>query len=114
MNSKNLKEKKAHPQKNRKLTGNQGTGFQERNMPQILDGIKVIDWSLFHVGPVAAAMLADVGADVIHIEERNGDTARGISRFYGQQLVVKDRNIIFEEFNRNKRSITLDLKNPKV
>ena len=113
MNSKSFEEKEAYPPKNRKLAENQGTGLQGRNMPQILQGIRVIDWSLFHVGPVAAAMLADAGADVIHVEEKSGDPSRGISRFYGQSLIVKDRNIIFEEFNRNKRGITLDLKKPE-
>ena len=91
----------------------QEAGAPRSGLPQILQGIKVIDWSLFHVGPVAAAMLADAGADVIHVEERNGDPARGISRFYGQELVVKNRNIIFEEFNRNKRGITVDIKKPE-
>jgi crotonobetainyl-CoA:carnitine CoA-transferase CaiB-like acyl-CoA transferase len=114
MNSKSFSSGKgANPRKNRKLAEQQSKDLQGRSMPEILRGIKVIDWSLFHVGPVAAAMLADAGADVIHVEERNGDPARGISRFYGQQLVVKDRNIIFEEFNRNKRSITLDIKKPE-
>lgn len=108
-----FEDKKAHLPKRSELTEHQSEDLQGRNMPQILQGIKVIDWSLFHLGPVAAAMLADAGADVIHVEERNGDPARGIARFYGQELVVKGRNIIFEEFNRNKRGITLDIKKPE-
>jgi len=113
MNRKKSEDQGTYYIKGHKPAEQRGADNPGGKMPQILEGIKVIDWSLFHVGPVAAGMLADAGADVIHVEERNGDPARGISRFYGLPLVVKDRNIIFEEFNRNKRGITLDLKKPE-
>ncbi|MEK7847487.1 MAG: CoA transferase, partial [Chloroflexota bacterium] len=79
-------------------------------LPGALDGIRVIDWSVFQVGPYAAAMLADLGAEVIHVEEPGrGDALRGIKTLFGVPLTLKGRHIIFEEHNRNKRGITVDL-----
>ncbi len=83
-------------------------------MAMPLDGIRVIDWTIWQQGPVATAMLADLGADVIKIEEREGgDPGRGILRISGVDL--SDRpNFYFEANNRNKKSITLDLKQPEA
>ena len=55
-------------------------------------------------------MLADLGAEVIHVEEPGrGDALRGIKTLFGVPLTLKGRHIIFEEHNRNKRGITVDL-----
>ncbi|HJQ83170.1 MAG TPA: CoA transferase, partial [Candidatus Binatia bacterium] len=63
-------------------------------------------------GPVASVMLADLGADVVKIEERvGGDPGRGVLRAQG--LDLRDRpNFYFEANNRNKRSLAVDLKKP--
>jgi len=75
-----------------------------------LEGIRVLDWTVFQQGPVATAMLGDLGADVIKIEDRaGGDPARGMVRVLGAQSGLKGRNAYFESNNRNKRSIALDL-----
>jgi crotonobetainyl-CoA:carnitine CoA-transferase CaiB-like acyl-CoA transferase len=82
-------------------------------MPQPLEGILVLDWTIWQQGPVCTAMLGDMGADVIKIEQRGtGDPGRWLIAVGGQD--TSDRpNWYFEGNNRNKRSITLDLKKPE-
>lgn len=81
-------------------------------MARILEGIRVVDWSVLQVGPYAAAMLADLGADVIHVEEPGkGDQLRGVKTQYGMALETpQGRQVLFEEHNRNKRGLALNLK----
>jgi crotonobetainyl-CoA:carnitine CoA-transferase CaiB-like acyl-CoA transferase len=81
-------------------------------MPMPLEGMRVIDWTIWQQGPVCSAMLGDLGAEVIKIEERErGDPGRGMIKLSGVDL--KDRpNFYFEANNRNKRGLTLDLKKP--
>lgn len=78
----------------------------------ILAGIRVIDWSVMHAGPYAAAMLADLGAEVIHLEDpKRGDASRGVTTLYGQPAALPGgRHVLFEEYNRNKKSIAINLK----
>jgi CoA:oxalate CoA-transferase len=79
-------------------------------MPMPLEGIRVIDWTIWQQGPVCSAMLGDLGAEVIKIETREtGDPGRGMLKMSGVDL--SDRpNFYFEANNRNKKSLTLDLK----
>jgi crotonobetainyl-CoA:carnitine CoA-transferase CaiB-like acyl-CoA transferase len=81
-------------------------------MTMPLDGIRVVDWTIWQQGPVCSVMLGDLGADVIKVEERvGGDPGRGVLRAQG--LDLSDRpNFYFEANNRNKRSLTVDLKKP--
>lgn len=83
-------------------------------MTMVLEGFRVVDMTHAHVGPSAGAMLADLGADVIHVEEReHGDIMRGLVRAKGVSLVSEcGRHYCFEDLNRNKRSLGLDLKKP--
>ena len=53
-----------------------------------LDGVKVVEMSLFQQGPVAGMRLGDLGADVIKIEPRNGDPGRGFMRIIGSMQVI--------------------------
>ncbi len=76
---------------------------------QPLQGIRVIDWTIWQQGPVATAMLGDLGADVIKIEDRVGEPARGMSRIAGLSTQRAAGNFYFDNNNRNKRSITVDL-----
>lgn len=69
-----------------------------------LDGIKVVDLSLFLPGPQMTAMMADHGADVIKIEPKAGDPSRQMGPFEAGQ------SLMFRTINRGKRSIALDLK----
>ena len=84
---------------------------EETKGKKILEGIRVLDWTIFQQGPVCTAMLADLGADVIKIEHRvEGDPARGMMKMIGA-LIGGDvgRNPYYENNNRGKRCITLDL-----
>ena len=81
-------------------------------MTMVLEGIRVLDWTVFQQGPVAGMMLGDLGADVIKIEERiGGDVGRGMLKAFGKSVAGEEegRSPYFEANNRNKRSITLDL-----
>lgn len=72
-----------------------------------LTGIKVIEIGQALAGPLAGAILADMGADVIKIEKPDGgDDARG----WGPPF-IEEASIMFHVTNRNKRSVTLDMKN---
>jgi len=86
-------------------------------MAGALEGIRVLDWTIFQQGPVASMILGDLGADVIKIEERvGGDVGRGMVRVAGVMVGGKEvlRNPYFEAGNRNKRSLTLDLRKAKA
>jgi crotonobetainyl-CoA:carnitine CoA-transferase CaiB-like acyl-CoA transferase len=80
-----------------------------------LDGIRIIDWTIWQQGPVATQMLADLGAEVIKIEERErGDPGRGITAVAGSATVKGGRNYYFEANNKHKKSIALNLKQPEA
>src|SRR5579875_1455046 len=81
-----------------------------------LHGIRIIDWTIWQQGPVATAMLADMGAEVIKIEERGkGDPGRAVMSMGGASATAKSgTNYYFEANNRHKQSITLDLRKPEA
>ena len=77
-----------------------------------LKGIRVIDWTIWQQGPIATTMLADMGAEVIKIEERDkGDPGRGVFAVGGAPVT---HNFYFEANNRHKQSLTLDLTKPEA
>jgi len=77
-----------------------------------LEGIRVIECGGYLSAPSACYMLGDMGAEVIKVEDRvKGDPVRGMSSTFGRGMIMPDgTNILFETANRNKKSITLDLK----
>jgi crotonobetainyl-CoA:carnitine CoA-transferase CaiB-like acyl-CoA transferase len=76
-------------------------------MAGALDGLLVLDLTNFLSGPYCTMLLGDMGADVIKVERPDGgDDARKMPPF------VDGRGAPFSVWNRNKRSITADLKNP--
>jgi len=80
-------------------------------MAAALDGIRVIDLTVWFQGPVAAQHLADFGAEVIKVERpQGGDQGRGVRSI--KALPVGDWNQYFLVINRNKKSMALDLKKP--
>jgi crotonobetainyl-CoA:carnitine CoA-transferase CaiB-like acyl-CoA transferase len=78
-----------------------------------LNGVRVVEITMFQQGPVAGMRLGDLGADVIKIEAKAGDPGRGFMKIIGAMAGLKGRNYYFEHHNRNKRSIVIDLKNKK-
>src|SRR5688500_15305850 len=70
-------------------------------MPPVLQGFRIVEQGTFITGPCAGMMLADLGADVIKIESPTGDPYRS---YQGGQLSPH-----FQAYNRNKRSVALDL-----
>ena len=79
-------------------------------MKKALDGIKVLDLSRALAGPYCTMMLADMGAEVIKVEmPGTGDD----SRAWGPPF-VEGESAYFMSINRNKKSITLDMKGDKA
>jgi crotonobetainyl-CoA:carnitine CoA-transferase CaiB-like acyl-CoA transferase len=70
-------------------------------MKSVLSGIRVVEQGTFITGPCAGMMLADLGADVVKVESPAGDPYRS---YQGGQFSPH-----FQAYNRNKRSIALDL-----
>jgi len=68
-----------------------------------LSGIRVIDLTRILAGPFCTLMLADMGAEVIKVEPPKGDPVRG------QGAIREGLSWYFSQFNRNKKSIVLDL-----
>src|SRR5688572_10353044 len=78
-------------------------------MSGALEGTRVVDVTNNQAGPSCGQMLAWLGADVIKVEEPGkGDPARQSLRDRPDQ-----DSLFYLSFNQNKRSLTLDLKNPK-
>ena len=82
------------------MTGSRGA--EEQLAP--LRGIKVIEFTHMVMGPTAGVILGDLGADVIKVEPLKGDNTR---RLKGSGAGY------FPMYNRNKRSMTLDIKHPE-
>ena len=74
-----------------------------------LDGLRILAVSQFGAGPFGTQMLADLGADVIKIEDPGvgGDSARYVPPFQGAA-----DSPYFQSFNRGKRSLALNLRHP--
>jgi crotonobetainyl-CoA:carnitine CoA-transferase CaiB-like acyl-CoA transferase len=69
----------------------------------VLDGIRVLDYGRFIAAPWCSALLADMGADVVRIEKREGGEDRWV-----QSVTEGGEGGTFLQCNRNKRSLTLD------
>lgn len=77
-------------------------------MVYALEGIRILDFSQGQNGPHASCYLGDMGADVIKIESFEGD----MTRPFGDKFIGGE-SVYFMALNRNKRSISLDLKKPQ-
>ncbi|TRX50032.1 CoA transferase [Fulvivirga sp. M361] len=81
-------------------------------MKYALEGIKVLDFSQLLQGPYATQMLGDMGADVIKVERNGtGDIYRQMTFF--NEWIAGDESPCFMAWNRNKRSLAVDMKSDK-
>ena len=81
------------------------------SVPQehILTGLKVLDFTRAVAGPTCTRMLAEMGADVIKIEAApDGDLVRNVSKF------THERSLYYIQQNLNKKSVCLDLRDPRA
>jgi crotonobetainyl-CoA:carnitine CoA-transferase CaiB-like acyl-CoA transferase len=76
-------------------------------MSKPLEGVRVLEIANIMAGPFAGMLLADMGADVIKVEALKGDMCRAFPP------LVNGESVSFSSLNRNKRSLAIDLKNPK-
>ena len=76
-------------------------------MPGILDGIRVLDFGRYIAGPYCAALLGDLGAEVIRIEKLDGSEDR-----WTAPVVPDKEGITFLQMNRNKLGLTLNPTKP--
>lgn len=76
-----------------------------------LAGVRVLAVEVYGAGPFGTAHLADLGAEVIKIEQRAG--GGDVSRAVGPYFLGSDDGHFFQSLNRNKKSLTLDLKHPR-
>lgn len=76
----------------------------------MLEGLRILAVEQYGAGPFGSMQLADMGAEVIKIENprEGGDVSRGI----GPYFLGEGDSHFFQSFNRNKRSVTLDLRAP--
>ena len=78
--------------------------------PLPLAGYRILSAEQYGAGPYGTMFLAQLGAEVIKIEPpRGGDTARAV----GPHFLRKGESLYFQSFNLNKKSLTLDLKQPE-
>ena len=84
---------------------------KEQQLPGPLDGIRIVEYGVFHAGPGGNAILGDLGAEIIKIEAFSGDPERYWTRVADNDFSLKNNeSLIFDASNRNKKSICLDIK----
>lgn len=79
----------------------------ENNLVLPLAGVKVLDLCQFLAGPSAALRLADLGAEVLKVEQPSGDICRTL---YSSNLIIDGDSTLFHVINRNKDAVSIDLK----
>lgn len=81
----------------------------------LLQGVRVLAVELYGAGPFGTQALADLGAEVIKIEnpKEGGDVSRSLGPHFEPGMGATAASLFFQSFNRNKRSLALDLASPE-
>lgn len=82
-------------------------------MNKPLSGIRVLEFSTFVAAPVAARMMADLGAEVIKVERPEGDPWRITGVNYISKRFSDQENPVFDIYNSGKKHVALNLKTPE-
>ncbi len=91
-----------------------GERKEARGQSPPLEGILVVEYGVFHAGPGASAILGDLGAEIVKIEDLTGDPERYWTKLAGIDMGMPDgQSAMFHFSNRNKRSICLDITQAK-
>ncbi len=77
-------------------------------MKGLLSDVRILDLTRMLAGPYGTMLLADLGAEVIKVEDHFGDATRG-----GTKTALAGMNAYFLAVNRNKKSVVIDLKTPR-
>jgi crotonobetainyl-CoA:carnitine CoA-transferase CaiB-like acyl-CoA transferase len=85
-----------------------GTGAQA---PGLLAGVRILSVEQYGAGPYGTQLLADLGAEVVKIENR--ETGGDVSRMVGPYTLGEGDSQFYQSFSRGKRSICLNLKSPE-
>ncbi len=85
----------------------------DRPMKTALAGIRVLDFGRYIAGPYCAALLADMGAEVIRIEKRDGSEDRALVPVVHAADGTPGEGALFLQMNRNKKGMTLDPAHPR-
>jgi crotonobetainyl-CoA:carnitine CoA-transferase CaiB-like acyl-CoA transferase len=86
----------------------------QQELQRPLEGIRIVEYGVFHAGPGGNAILGDLGAEIIKIETSSGDPERYWTQVAGFDFSLKNgESLIFEASNRNKKGICLDIKKEK-
>lgn len=80
-----------------------------------LEGVRVLSVEQYGAGPWGTQYLADIGAEVIKVENPNdgGDMGRSVGPYFIDDGTSSSSSLFFQSINRNKRSLTLDLGRPE-
>jgi len=82
-------------------------------MRKPLEGIEVLELSIFVAAPSCARLLADLGAEVIKVERPEGDNWRRVGKGFHPDHYSDTFNPVFDIYNSGKRLIAVDLKTPE-
>lgn len=82
--------------------------MENGSQPLMLDGIKVLDFTQYLAGPTATRLMAELGAEIIKVEQaKGGDPSRGLP------FLKEGRSAYFVQQNRGKKSVCVDFSKPE-